>query len=125
MTGRAWYARAMQTPEHRLKVRRAEYQCKALKKNAFVEHVDLHVVYKRDKGICWLCSKKVDIALKWPDTGFATLDHVVPLAAGGMHSYGNIKLAHLACNCKKGARKVVGASMGGTPVPERGQALLF
>lgn len=125
VNARNWYAKACLRPEHVKKVRDNEYKRKARKVNAFVEEVDLQVIYKRDKGICWLCEKPVDITLKWPDLGFSTLDHVVPLAKGGLHCYGNIKLAHLSCNCKKGDKTVVEASSGGMPLPERGQVPLF
>jgi 5-methylcytosine-specific restriction endonuclease McrA len=33
-----------------------------------------------------------------------TLDHVVPLVAGGLHDPANVRLAHLTCNSRKGAK---------------------
>lgn len=36
-----------------------------------------------------------------------TLDHVVPLARGGEHSYRNVKLAHPLCNSRKGAKVAI------------------
>lgn len=125
LNSREWYAKAMLLPKYKNKVRAAEYKRKALKVNAYVEHVDVAVVFRRDKGICWLCNEKVDPSLKWPNLGFGTLDHIVPLARGGMHSYGNIKLAHLSCNCRKGPKQIVQASMSGAPAPSVGQAKLF
>lgn len=122
---RAWYAQARHRPEIKQQNRTNEYKRKALRANAYVEHVDLQVVFKRDKGICWLCGESVDLQLKWPDRGFATLDHVVPLVRGGMHSYSNIRLAHLRCNCRKGAREVVEAGSNGLPLPSSGQVALF
>lgn len=46
----------------------------------------------------------MDPALKWPERMSASLDHVIPLAAGGPHTPENLQLAHLRCNAKKGAR---------------------
>lgn len=123
--GRAWYAKARTRPDLKEKIRVYEYQRKARKANAYVEFVDRRVVFKRDKGLCWLCGEKVDPALQWPDRGFGTLDHVVPLKRGGMHSYSNVRLAHFKCNCSKGAREVVGATSTGVPLPEMGQVPLF
>lgn len=104
---RAHYARWMSKSEqYRNKVRNAEYKRKALKQKAFVEVVEIEVVFARDNGICWLCGEDVNPLLKWPNHGYATLDHVIPLSKGGKHSYDNIKLAHMSCNCKKGAKLV-------------------
>lgn len=61
-----------------------------------VEDVSIDVVYKRDNETCHLCGQ-------WVSVHDMTLDHVVPLARGGSHTYDNIKLAHAVCNSKKGA----------------------
>lgn len=104
---RKHYAKWMaQSIQFKNKVRNAEYKRKALKQKAFVEVVEIEVVFARDNGICWLCGEDVNPLLKWPNHGYATLDHVIPLSKGGKHSYDNIKLAHMSCNCKKGAKLV-------------------
>ena len=41
--------------------------------------------------------------LAYPHPHSATLDHIVPLAAGGAHSYANVQCAHFICNSVKGA----------------------
>jgi 5-methylcytosine-specific restriction endonuclease McrA len=33
-----------------------------------------------------------------------SLDHVIPISAGGEHSKANTQLAHLGCNAKKQAK---------------------
>ena len=71
--------------------RRAQQQA------AKVERIYRQVVYERDEGHCGICYRKVD-----PHDFH--LDHVVPLARGGEHSYDNIQLAHPRCNIRKGAR---------------------
>lgn len=45
-------------------------------------------------GLCHLCGE--------PDAD--TLDHVIPLIAGGTNHYSNLRPAHRACNSSKGAR---------------------
>jgi 5-methylcytosine-specific restriction endonuclease McrA len=46
----------------------------------------------------------VDRELRWPDPDSGSLDHVIPLIAGGEHSRENTQLAHWLCNVRKGAR---------------------
>jgi 5-methylcytosine-specific restriction endonuclease McrA len=64
---------------------------------AWVEHVDHRIVFDRDGGICGICGDPVDPA------NFH-IDHVVPIARGGEHSYANAQIAHPACNQRKGVR---------------------
>lgn len=65
-------------------------------------------LFKRDKGICYICGCKCD----WKDfteeddvfiagNSYPSIDHVIPLARGGLHSWNNVKLAHRLCNSKK------------------------
>lgn len=77
------------------KLRRANLKRRALKVGAFVEVVDSMDVYKRDKGVCGICHKKVSPKSAWH------IDHVIPLSRGGVHSYANVQLAHARCNLSK------------------------
>jgi 5-methylcytosine-specific restriction endonuclease McrA len=69
--------------------------------------VRLEVVGERDGWLCGLCEAPVDVDARWPDPRSASIDHVVPVSVGGEHTYGNVQLAHLACNMSKGARLLV------------------
>lgn len=61
--------------------------------------VNLDAIAKRDGYRCGICGGKVDMSLKHPDPGFASLDHIVPLAEGGADiDPANLRLAHLQCN---------------------------
>ena len=100
--GQAMYARYMATPHGREKVRSNEYRRKARKRAAFVDDVKWSEVMERGGWACHLCGGKIPKARKWPDPLFGTVDHVLPLAKGGEHSYANCKPAHLSCNCSKG-----------------------
>jgi 5-methylcytosine-specific restriction endonuclease McrA len=62
-----------------------------------VERVDREAVAERDGWVCSICGGEVTRAT-W------SMDHVVPLAKGGPHTYANVALAHLVCNIAKGDR---------------------
>lgn len=65
-------------------------------------------LYRRDAGVCHICGGRCNpedytvrggafIAGDW----YPSIDHVVPLAKGGSHSWDNVKLAHRRCNTLK------------------------
>lgn len=68
------------------------------------ERVYRSKVYERDGWICQVCGLLVDPALRHPNRMAASLDHRVPLARGGTHTFANCQLAHFSCNARKGAR---------------------
>ena len=70
---------------------------RALKQGATAEKVSRAAVYARDGGRCHLCGKKVS-PKRWH------LDHLIPLARGGEHSYRNVAVAHPKCNIRKGVK---------------------
>lgn len=66
--------------------------------------ITLEALYKRDSGVCYLCGKKCD----WDDKQYGhvgpkypTIEHIIPISRGGLHSWDNVRLAHFGCNCKK------------------------
>lgn len=67
---------------------------RARTRSAFVEPVSSLVVLERDDGVCGICGGDVD------PYGF-DVDHIIPLARGGEHSYQNVQAAHPLCNKKK------------------------
>jgi 5-methylcytosine-specific restriction endonuclease McrA len=71
---------------------------------ATTERFDPHEIFERDGWICCLCHAAVSPELAWPDPLSPSLDHVLPLVAGGEHSRANTQLAHWICNVRKGAR---------------------
>lgn len=85
-------------------VKRTRSAMKAKRRDAYVEHVDVGEVYKRDSWKCGICGKKVDRNLTYPHPRSASLDHVIPLSRGGKHESVNCQLAHLDCNVRKGNR---------------------
>jgi 5-methylcytosine-specific restriction endonuclease McrA len=67
---------------------------RARRRQAFVESVDIEMIYARDSGICQLCKKPVPREQ-------ASMDHIIPLSAGGAHASWNVQLTHLRCNLKR------------------------
>jgi len=49
-------------------------------------------------------AKKVMRGAVVPHPLAPTIDHVVPLAAGGLHEPANVQLAHFLCNARKSDR---------------------
>ena len=90
-------------PEHIVQRRRYGANRRARERGAFVETISRAFVMKRDKWICHLCKGAIPKEEKWPQPLSGSIDHVVPLAGGGLHSYANVKAAHLSCNLRKGA----------------------
>lgn len=67
-----------------------------------VETVRPEQVFKRDDYRCQICKRKT--RGKYPAKRSPTVDHIIPLAQGGDHSYLNAQCACLDCNVRKGDR---------------------
>lgn len=61
-------------------------------------------VLDRDDWTCWLCGDAIPDDVPYPDGLYGSIDHAIPLAKGGAHSWDNVRAAHLSCNCSRGAR---------------------
>lgn len=64
----------------------------------------LRQVAERDGWKCHLCGRQVNPKLTDPDPRSATIDHLVPVSAGGLDELPNVALAHRSCNCARGAK---------------------
>lgn len=65
------------------------------------DDVHPYKIYVRDNWVCYLCGDRVDRKAVVPSLWAPTLDHVVPIVAGGGHTYENIRTAHFICNSLK------------------------
>lgn len=69
------------------------------------EHgIRLHKLIRRDHNICQICGKPCDVNDKRYGTSgplYPSIDHIIPLAKGGSHTWGNVQLAHIICNSSK------------------------
>lgn len=57
--------------------------------------VDLNWLYKKYRGICWICRK-------FCPRDQASRDHILPASLGGGSEKSNMALAHKDCNSKRG-----------------------
>jgi len=63
-------------------------------------------IYYRDKGICQLCLKTIDLTIEYPNPISYSLDHKIPRSQGGTHNQSNLQAAHLICNSKRGNKPI-------------------
>ena len=88
--------------------RRCEKRYKTLMAREHNSDISLEKLFKRDRGICYLCGKPCD----WTDgeerdgtfiagSHYPSIDHIVPVSKGGTHTWDNIKLACRQCNWEK------------------------
>ena len=68
--------------------------------------VDRASIGDRDGWRCHICREPVDPTRRAPDPKAPSLDHLIPLAAGGRHEPSNVALSHLGCNVKRGTAEV-------------------
>lgn len=73
-----------------------------------IEDVTLEGLIIRDKNICWLCGEPCDVndsywegSTFFAGNNYPSIDHVIPLAKGGTHTWDNVRLAHRICNSIK------------------------
>jgi len=67
-----------------------------------VEEFDPIVIYNKHQGRCAICGVKVRTAGGKRQDTTASIDHVVPISAGGPHTEDNCQLLCFGCNMRKG-----------------------
>lgn len=63
--------------------------------------VNRFAIFERDGWLCGICGDPVDRDAKVPDLAAPVLDHIVPLARGGIDAPDNLRCAHYYCNSVK------------------------
>lgn len=101
------FERALETRrayrKHNAHKRSENHRQRARRFGVQYEPVNPMKVYERDGWRCQLCGHLVDPSVAWPHPRSRSLDHVIPMSAGGGHTYENTQLACLECNIRKGA----------------------
>ena len=76
--------------------------------NTIDKDITLEKLYTRDAGVCYICGQTCD----WQDfivadgiticgDNYPSIEHVMPISKGGLHSWDNVKLACRRCNSLK------------------------
>lgn len=76
--------------------------------------ITLNKLHRKEDGVCYLCGGRTDyndfIVTEEGHiiTGdkYPSIDHVIPIAKGGLHQWNNVKLSHRKCNYIKGDNEV-------------------
>lgn len=72
--------------------------------------VTLKKLLKRDGLRCSICGEMCDINDKSWGNGngprYPSMDHIIPIAKGGSHTWNNVQVAHLICNSTKNVKIV-------------------
>lgn len=79
-------------------------QRKAKLRCAVTERFHPREIYTRDRFICQLCGGMVNTSVHHSHNDAPTLDHVIPVVAGGSHTRANVQTAHRICNSRKSDR---------------------
>jgi hypothetical protein len=96
---------ANRNPEaHRRLAQNKRHIRRAARHGAYGEAVDRDRVGERDGWRCGICHRKVDRTKVHPHRMSPSLDHVVPIADGGSHTYANTRITHWLCNVIRGKR---------------------
>lgn len=82
--------------------RRYNSKRRAAEKGVAAENIDPISVFDRDGWKCQLCQRSTPRRLRGTYQDNAPeLDHIVPLAVGGQHTWGNVHCACRKCNIEK------------------------
>jgi 5-methylcytosine-specific restriction endonuclease McrA len=60
-------------------------------------------ILDRDGWMCYLCHVSISPEFVYPHPLSATVDHVIPVSAGGTSADVNLRAAHWGCNEDKGS----------------------
>lgn len=60
------------------------------------------IVFEMHAWTCWVCREQINRRLRLPNYMAATIEHIIPLAKGGTHTWDNVAPAHAICNFRKG-----------------------
>jgi 5-methylcytosine-specific restriction endonuclease McrA len=102
---RTWFCSdECKAQKKRAERRIAKGRRKARMRGVDAESVDPFKVFDRDNWTCQICGVKTPRKLRGTyEPNAPELDHIVPLAADGSHTYDNVQCTCRACNGAKGA----------------------
>jgi 5-methylcytosine-specific restriction endonuclease McrA len=101
-----WRALAGDPEKIRQKDRMKTRRRRAKVNDPGAEDIYIDVVGDRDGWRCGIpaCGRKVDKVKRHPHPLSPSIDHIEPLSKGGLHTYANVRIAHLRCNIARSNR---------------------
>lgn len=107
-TFETWKSRQMCCSDECRKIYKNSRRDKRLKDIVVDKDISVQKLAKRDNNQCQLCGRFVD----WNDKHivnnitvcgnmYPSIDHIIPISSGGLHSWDNVQLAHRVCNSRK------------------------
>ena len=82
-------------------LRKSERLKRARSNGRFDADIDIYKLIERDGEYCYLCGDGVHFNNHYNDPKYPTIEHVMPIARGGTHSWDNVKVACRECNTRK------------------------
>lgn len=73
---------------------------RAIKAGVEWEKVDFKRLFSTQVN-CSICSKPMNFTTSNKDPEYVSVDHIIPMSAGGAHKEDNVRLVHMKCNRKK------------------------
>lgn len=101
--GRSRLCDGCRLAHRRKQKRRSERRREIARRGNRVESYRVLDVFVRDGWRCHLCGRLTKASAKAPHPLSPTVDHLVPISAGGEDSPRNVATAHFICNAKRGA----------------------
>lgn len=87
-------------------VRAADRRRRGLINDRRGTHIGLHQLGERDGWRCGICHRAIDRDAPRRTAASPSMDHIIPLARGGLHTDENLQIAHYGCNVAKRDRLV-------------------
>ena len=83
--------------DDRFKMLDRVHRHRARKAGVVEEKIDLREIFDRT-DVCEICNEKMNLDTGQSDRMYVSLDHIVPLKAGGGHTADNVRFVHIYCN---------------------------
>lgn len=96
--------RRIKPPSHVKNKRQGDRNRRMRKRGVASEQYDPLVIAERDGWRCSLCRKQISKTERHPHPKALTMDHIVPISAGGDDAPHNVRACHSLCNSIKGNR---------------------
>lgn len=91
---------------------KGNYKDKRLSRNGKSDYsITLAKLFIRDNGICKCCKKELTFECDFNSNDYPSIDHIKPIAKGGLHEWDNVQLLCRGCNSKKSDRYTPHASL--------------